>query len=86
MRRRTPDQAMHGGNVLQMDQDAHLRGLREATEQIERAKQAREDLVLAAAEDDVPRKTIAEAIGMSEGMVYNMRLAALARRRESGSG
>lgn len=77
---------MHGGNVLQMDQDAHLRGLREATEQIERAKQAREDLVLAAAEDDVPRKTIAEAIGMSEGMVYNMRLAALARRRESGSG
>lgn len=78
--------APHGGNVLRMDQDAHLQGLREVTTEIERVKQRREDMVLAAAEAGVPRKVIAVAIGMSEPSVYNMRLAAIARREKGESG
>ena len=75
--------ARRGGNVLRMDQDAHLQGLREVAAEIERLSLLREDLVLAAAEDKVPRKLIAEAIGKSEPLVYNLRRAAL-NRRESG--
>lgn len=82
---RTPARATHGGNVLRMDQDAHLQGLREVTEEIERLRRLREDRILAAAEAEVPRKLIAEASGFSEPMVYKLRREALERRGgESG--
>lgn len=73
-----------GGNVLRMDQDAHLRGLRDVTAEIERLRRLREDQILAAAEAKVPRKLIAEASGFSEPMVYKLRREALDRRGESG--
>lgn len=63
-----------------------MQGLREVAAEIERLSLLREDLVLAAAEDEVPRKLIAEAIGKSEPLVYNLRRAALKRRREGESG
>lgn len=83
---RTPAPATLGGNVPWMDQEAHLQGLREVTAEMERLRQRQEDLVLAAAEAHVPRKAIANAIGKSEPHVYNLRRAALERRREGGSG
>lgn len=83
---RTPDLGGRTGNVLRMDQEAHLQGLREVTAEIERLRERLEDMVLDAAQAEVPRKLIAEAIGKKEPTVYNMRRAALRRREAGGSG
>lgn len=82
---RTRASATASGNVWGMDQDAHLQGLREVTAEIERLRRQREDQILAAAEDKVPRKLIADATGYSEPMVYKLRNEAK-KRREGGSG
>lgn len=50
-----------------------MQGLREVAAEFERLRELRTARVLAAIEDKVPRKLIAESAGISEPLVYKIR-------------